>query len=248
MAGRLLIWLGGIALVLAAVFLIRYSIEIGLMTPAARMVAAGLFGLILIGAAEYARRGRLADDPRIAQALAGAGIAVLYATFYGSYRLHALIDSQVASAAMLVVTGAALGLSLRHGAPTAVMGLVGGFLTPLLVGDPEAGALPLLAYLALLDIALFLLAWRRGWTWLAAAAAVLSFVWTGFLIAQPGERDALLCGRLRGDARAGRRAGPAGRGAAARPDPAARHRHRPARLAGRAHRSRRAGLGPVRAP
>ncbi|MEA3012278.1 MAG: hypothetical protein QOD42_823 [Sphingomonadales bacterium] len=193
-AGRLLIWLGGIALVLAAVFLIRYSIDIGLMTPAARMVAAGLFGLVLIGAGEYARQGRLADDPRIAQALAGAGIAVLYATFYGSYRLHALIDSQAASAAMLVVTGAALALSLRHGAATAVMGLVGGFLTPLLVGDPEAGALPLLAYLALLDIALFLLAWRRGWTWLAAAATVLSFLWTGFLIAQPGERDALLSG------------------------------------------------------
>jgi uncharacterized membrane protein len=193
-AGRLLIWLGGIALVLAAVFLIRYSIDIGLMTPGARMIAAGLFGLVLIGAGEYARRGRLADDPRIAQALAGAGIAVLYATFYGSYRLHALIDSQAASAAMLAVTAAALALSLRHGMATAVMGLVGGFLTPLLVGDPEAGALPLLAYLALLDIALFLLAWRRGWTWLAAAAAVLSFVWTGFLIVQPGERDALYSG------------------------------------------------------
>jgi uncharacterized membrane protein len=193
-AGRLLIWLGGIALVLAAVFLIRYSIDIGLMTPAARMIAAGLFGVVLIGAGEYARRGRLADDPRIAQVLAGAGIAVLYATFYGSYRLHDLIGSQAASAAMLAVTAAALALSLRHGVATAVMGLVGGFLTPLLVGDPEAGALPLLAYLALLDIALFLLAWRRGWTWLAAAAAVLSFVWTAFLIAQPGERDALLSG------------------------------------------------------
>ncbi|HYI47821.1 MAG TPA: DUF2339 domain-containing protein [Allosphingosinicella sp.] len=194
-AGRLLIWLGGIALVLAAVFLIRYSIDIGLVTPAARMIGAGLFGLILVGAGEYARRGRLADDPRIAQALAGAGIAVLYATFYGSYRLHALIDSQAASAAMLAVTGSALALSLRHGAPTAMMGLVGGFLTPLLVGDPEAGALPLLAYLALLDIALFTLAWRRGWTWLAAAAAMLSFVWTGFLIAQPDARDdALLSG------------------------------------------------------
>jgi uncharacterized membrane protein len=165
------------------------------------MIGAGLFGLILVGAGEYARSGRLADDPRIAQALAGAGIAVLYATFYGSYRLHALIDSQAASAAMLAVTGAALALSLRHGAATAVMGLVGGFLTPLLVGDPEAGALPLLAYLALLDIALFTLAWRRGWTWLAAAAVMLSFVWTGFLIAQPGERvDAVVAAADRQDA------------------------------------------------
>ena len=51
-AGRLLIWLGGIALVVAAVFLIRYSIEIGLVTPKLRMIAAAIFGFVLLGAGE----------------------------------------------------------------------------------------------------------------------------------------------------------------------------------------------------
>lgn len=192
-AGRLLIWLGGVALVLAAVFLIRYSIEIGLVTPALRMIAAGLFGLVLLAAGEYARGARFGDEPRIAQALVGAGIAVLYATAYGSHVLYALLGAGQASAAMVAVTAAALGLSLRHGAPTAVMGLVGGFLTPLLVGNPDAGAVPLLAYLALLDLALFAIAWRRGWTWLAAAAVGLSFLWTGWLLTQP-PADALAAG------------------------------------------------------
>ena len=90
------------------------------------------------------------------------------------------------------------------------MGLVGGFLTPLLVGDPNAGAVPLLAYLGLLDLAFFAVAWRRGWTWLAAAAVALSFVWTGYLLTQPPD-DALAGGRLRHPARARRLAGPAGR-------------------------------------
>lgn len=192
--GRMLIWLGGVALVVAAVYLIRYSIEIGLMTPGTRMIGAGAFGMLLLGAGEYARIGRLlADDPRIAQALVGAGIAVLYVTGYGSHILYGLIGPGAASAMMLAVTGLALGLSLRHGAPTAVMGLAGGFLTPLLVGDPDAGAVPLLAYLALLDLAIFLIAWRRGWTWLAAAAVALSFVWSSYLLAQPRE-DALAAG------------------------------------------------------
>ncbi|MBV9883887.1 MAG: DUF2339 domain-containing protein [Sphingomonadaceae bacterium] len=180
-AGRLMIWLGGIALVLAAIFLIRYSIEMGLITPAARMIAAAIFGLVLVGAAEAARF-RFSDDQRIAQALAGAGVATLYAVPYGSYALYGLIGSGTAFAAMVAVTAAALGLSLRHGAPTAVMGLVGGFLTPLLVGNPSASAVPLLAYLALLNLAIFAIAWRRGWTWLAAAGVLLSFAWTGYLI------------------------------------------------------------------
>ena len=105
-------------------------------------------------------------------------------------RSISLIGSGTASAAMIAVTAAALVLSLRHGAPTAVMGLVGGFLTPLLVGNPDASAVPLLAYLALLDVAIFAIAWRRGWTWLAAAGVLLSFVWTGYLVrARPTTRS-----------------------------------------------------------
>jgi len=193
-AGRLLVWLGGIALVLAAVFLIRYSIEVGLVTPAARMVGAALFGLALLAAGEYAKRGRLlADDPRVAQALVGAGVAVLYATAYGSHVLYGLLTTAGAGAAMVAVTAAALVLSLRHGAPTAMMGLFGGFLTPVLVGSEDSSAVRLLAYLALLDIAVFAIAWRRGWTWLAAAAVALSFVWTAYLLTRPPE-DALAAG------------------------------------------------------
>jgi len=37
------------------------------------------------------------------------------------------------------------------------------------------------------------IAWRRGWTWLAAAAAVLSYVWTGYLLTRPPD-DALASG------------------------------------------------------
>ena len=50
---------------------------------------------------------------------------------------------------MVAVTAAALLLSLRHGAPTAVMGLAGGFAIPYLVGDRSESAVPLLVYLGL---------------------------------------------------------------------------------------------------
>lgn len=192
--GRLLIWVGGVALVVAAVFLIRFTIEIGLITPQLRMIAAGLFGLALLAGGEGMKiSGWLSDDPRISQALVGAGLAVLYATIYGSYILYGFLGLQAASGLMLAITAAALALSLRHGIGAAAMGMIGGYLTPALVGDPDAGAPPLLAYLALLDAAVFAIAWRRGWGWLAGVAVLASFAWTASLLFGPAA-DALAAG------------------------------------------------------
>ena len=193
--GRLLIWVGGIALVVAAVFLIRYSIEIGLITPDMRMIAAALFGLVLVALGGWAHgTKRLADDPRISQALVGAGLAVLYATVYGSYILYGFVGINTASVLMLAITIGALGLSLRLGIGTAALGLIGGFLTPALVGDPDAGALPLLAYIALLNVAVFAIAWHRKWGWLAGVAVLASFAWTALFLFRPSAQDALMAG------------------------------------------------------
>lgn len=184
--GRLLIWVGGVALVVAAIFLIRLTIDLGLITPELRMIAAAAFGLALLALGEGMKiSGWLSDDPRIRQALVGAGLAVLYATVYGSYILFGFIGPGVASALMVAITAAALALSLRHGIGTAAMGMIGGYLTPALVGDPDAGALPLLFYLVLLDAAVFWVAWRRGWSWLAGVAVLASFAWAASLLFGP---------------------------------------------------------------
>jgi len=192
--GRLLIWAGGIALAVAGIFLVRFSIQVGLISPPVQMAFAALFGLLLIGLAEWAKRrpGAL-PDPRVGQSLAGAGIFVLYAAAYGSLVLHHLYGHGTAMVLMVAITGLALVLSLRHGAPTAVMGLAGGFATPLLVGERHGQIIPLLFYLGLLDAALFGLAARRGWTWLAAAAALLSFGWSAALLFSAPD-DALATG------------------------------------------------------
>ncbi|MDO7843664.1 DUF2339 domain-containing protein, partial [Sphingomonas immobilis] len=181
--GKLPIWIGGAALVLSAFFLVRYSIESGLLGPAARTVIAGLFGLALIAASEVARRlPATRDDPRVGQALAGAGTASLYGTLYVATQTYGLIGAATAFPLMVVVTLAALGLALRHGPPTAIMALIGGFVAPLLAGFGESGVGPLIVYLALLIAALFGLAIRRGWAWLALAACGGGFAWANLLI------------------------------------------------------------------
>jgi uncharacterized membrane protein len=181
--GRLPIWIGGAALVLAGFFLVRFSIERGLLGPAARTILAGLFAALLIAASEAARRlPATRDDPRVAQALAGAGTASFYATLYVAAMLYGLIGSLTAFGLMLAVTAMAMALSLRHGPPTAIMALAGGFVAPLVAGFDAAGIGPLLVYLALFTAALFALAAHRRWGWLALTAAATGFAWINFLI------------------------------------------------------------------
>lgn len=182
-AGRLPIWIGGAALVLAGFFLVRWSIESGLLSPAVRVVLAALFAVALIVASEAARRiPTTADDPRIGQVLAGAGIASAYGTLYMAAALYDLIAALPAFVLMIGVTTAGLVLALRHGPPTAVMALVGGFAAPLIAGFDVAGVGPLLVYLGLFVAALFGLAIHRGWAWLALAATACGFAWINLLL------------------------------------------------------------------
>src|SRR5271170_3759109 len=129
--GRAFVWLGGIALALAGFFLVKYSIDTGLLTENVRVVLGVLFGLALLAGSHAVRtREHIADGTRIAQALAGAGIAVLYGSLFAATSLYHLLPSWLGFSCMAVVTLAALILSLRHGAPIAALGLLGGYATP----------------------------------------------------------------------------------------------------------------------
>lgn len=182
--GRLLpIWAGGITLAVAGFFLVRYSIELGLLTPAVRVLLSFLFGLGLLGAAELAyRQEHRLKDPRVRQALAGAGLATLYAGFLLAGRFYGLIGTAGSFVGLASVTGAALALAGRFGMPAAMFGLIGGFAAPALVGGSEANMPLITLYLALITAGLTLVARRQRWAWLGLAAIGASLGWGGLLL------------------------------------------------------------------
>lgn len=185
--GRMLpIWAGGVTLAVAGFFLVRWSIERGLLTPSVRVLLAGLFGVVLLAGAEAAYRWReRVADPRVAQALAGAGLATLYAAFYLAGSTYGLIAPAFAFVGLAAVTAGAIGLSFRFGLPSAVLGLVGGFAAPALVGAEQAN-LPLLTlYLGLVVGGLAFTGRRQGRGWLGLAALGGGLVWGGLLVS-PG--------------------------------------------------------------
>lgn len=196
--GRLLpIWAGGVTLAVAGFFLVRWSIDAGLLTPSVRVVLAGLFGLALIAGAEAANRWReRVADPRVAQALAGAGLATLYAAFYLAGSQYGLIGSTLAFVGLALVTAAAIALSYRFGLPSAVLGLVGGFAAPALVGGEEAN-LPLLTlYLGLVTAGLTLTGKRQDRVWLGMASLAGGLGWGALLLlgAAPRGGDLVVLG------------------------------------------------------
>ncbi|QZD94650.1 DUF2339 domain-containing protein [Qipengyuania gelatinilytica] len=183
---RLPIWVGGITLAVGGILGVLYSIEEGLLTPPVRVALAFLFGLVLLAGAEvaYRFRERVGDD-RVRQALSGAGLSTLYAGFYLAGTQYGLIGQSFAFLGLAAVTALAIFVSFRFGLPSAILGLIGGFMAPLLVGGDEAN-LPLLSlYLALITSGLTYTGNRQGRPWLGLAALVAGLGW-GFLLLMDG--------------------------------------------------------------
>jgi uncharacterized membrane protein len=186
--GKLPIWIGGIALVFAAFFLVRYSIEAGLLGPTARSIIAAVFGISLIGFSEYGGLlpkvgASFKADRRIGQSLAGAGVAILYGTLYMASEIYGLVGVGTAFVLVLAVTAAAFALSLRQGPPTALMGIAGGFAAPWVAGMGAQNMPALLLYLAVFIAAVFGLAVWRRWLWLLVLASGGGLIWTLYLLA-----------------------------------------------------------------
>lgn len=180
---RLPIWAGGVTLAVAGMFLVRYSIEHGLITPLLRVVMAFVFGFGLLAGAEaaYRFRDRVAD-PRVGQALAGAGLATLYAAFYLAGTQYGLIGQMLAFLGLAAVTAGAIALSFRFGLPSAVLGLVGGFAAPAMIEGEQAN-LPLLSlYLGSVTAGLVLSGRRQQRPWLGVTALVGGLGWGAFLL------------------------------------------------------------------
>lgn len=177
LTGNLLVWLGGGTLALGGAFLVRYSIEQDLIGPALRITLGLLLALALVAGAEWLRRrpaGRTA--PYVPVALAGAGVFTAFATTYAAYALYEMLGPTTAFLCLGVVAAAALALSLLQGPLLALLGLIAGYATPLLVSSTEPAAGPLFAYLAVLTGAVFALVRLYRWVllgWVGLAGAVL---------------------------------------------------------------------------
>jgi uncharacterized membrane protein len=177
------VWVGGLALALGGIFLVRYSIEQGLLGPGVRVFLGALLAAALIAGGEWARRTErlagLANLPtaHIPSILTAAGTTVAYADVYAAYGLYGFLSPAAAFVLLGVVALLTLAAALLHGPALAGLGLVGAYVTPLLVSTHEPNYWALYLYLAVVSAASFALARMRLWRWLAITAVAFGTLW-----------------------------------------------------------------------
>ncbi|HEY0143147.1 MAG TPA: DUF2339 domain-containing protein [Thermoanaerobaculia bacterium] len=172
---RLFSWIAGIALVLAMIFLLKYGVEHGWLRPAVRAAFGLATGITLLIVCEM----RIARDYKFtANAMHGAGIAILYATLFALHGRWQLWPAWAAFLGMLIVTAAAVWLSVRRDSVfIALLGLLGGFATPALLSSGENRPIALFSYLLLLNGGMSWIAYRKRWPLLTALSVALTVVY-----------------------------------------------------------------------
>jgi uncharacterized membrane protein len=192
LGARWAVWVGGVALAFGGLFLVKYTIEAGLLGPAARLSLACLFGLALIAGGELIRRRAMPNlsdrfgNAMIPGALTAAGSVTLMGAIFAAYAVYEFIGPTPAFLALALVSFATIALSLLHGQALAGLGLLASLVTPALVATENPSANALFGFLALVWLAVIAAARLRAWTVVPTLANVGLGLWAfAYLAASP---------------------------------------------------------------
>ncbi|MBI1728627.1 MAG: DUF2339 domain-containing protein [Candidatus Rokubacteria bacterium] len=168
-------WVGVIAILFAASFFVKWSIENDLIGPRARLGLGLSSGITLLagGLALHRRR----DVPYLSEGLSGLGLGLCYLALYAGYAYYGLVPAGAAFGLMFIVTVLGTGVAVvSERQVTAVLALLGGLLTPVLLAQQEPNERVLLGYLFVLDLLVLAIARFRTWT------ALNRLAWAGTVL------------------------------------------------------------------
>jgi len=166
---------GIIAVIFSVGFFLKYAYDSGWIGPRGRVIITVISGLVALAVGEVTRRRGYGI---VAKGVTSLGFAILYAAVFSAYRYYELINSVPAFILAILVTAAAMlyAVSLNE-IVVALLSLLGGFLTPVIVSTGENLPIPLFIYVLILGVGAMLCAYYRKWR----AVNVLAFAGTFLL-------------------------------------------------------------------
>src|SRR3972149_2398445 len=121
-----------------------------------------LAGVVLLASGLILQRRE--DLPYLSEGLAGGGLGILYLSLYAAYALYHFAGFAPAFAAMFAVTVAGSAVAVATSRQiTAVLTLIGGLLTPVLLAQERPNERVLLSYLLVLDLLVLSIAFFKSW-------------------------------------------------------------------------------------
>ena len=164
---------GIVLLFIGVVFLLRYSLDKGLIPVELRLAGAAATALALLFFG-WRLRERVGAYGLILQA---GGIGLLYLTVFGAFSLYQIIPSMVAFALLVIIVAAGVLLAvLQNSLPLAMFATAGGFLAPLLTSSGSNNYIGLFSFYALLNLGIVAVAWFKSWRLLNLIGFVFTFV------------------------------------------------------------------------
>ena len=142
--------------------LIREANQRGLITVTVEMilVAVAAFGVGLLVAGWYFRRSR----PIYGLSLLGGGIAVLYLATFAAFAGYDVLAAPLALLFVVAITvGAGIIAIVQDSRVLAVLGIIGGFLAPVLSYTQPEDHVVVFAFYAILNAAILGVAWFKVW-------------------------------------------------------------------------------------
>lgn len=160
--GNVPVKVGVILSLLGLGFLLQTALNRGWITPTLemRLAAAAVFGLVMLGVGWWARSRNLV----YALSMQGGGTAVLYLTVYAALIRYEVLSGPAAIGAVVVITvGAGILAVVQDSRSLAVLGIIGGFLAPILISVDDGSHLLLFSYIAVLNLAVLAVTWFKSW-------------------------------------------------------------------------------------
>jgi uncharacterized membrane protein len=173
--GNIPVKVGVIVSFVGVSFLLKYAIDrrILVIPLEVRLLAVAAAGLALV-----ITGWRLRERMRVyALSLQGGGLGILFLTIFAAFRLWAVLPAPLAFFLLVALTASTVALSvLQNSLSLAALGVVGGFLAPVLTSTGEGSHVTLFSYYLVLNGVILGVAWFRAWRELNLIGFVFTFV------------------------------------------------------------------------
>lgn len=175
-----LLIIGIVTMVFGIAYFLKYSFERGWIGPAGRVAMAYLWGIgFLITGNQFRKR-----FEAFGLVLIGGGIATLYFAAFAAFQIYHLFAQTPSFSVMVVITIFASVLSIVYDTKwLAILGLIGGFLTPVMLSTGQDNQIFLMTYMTILNFGILGVAYYKKWDILNMLGFAATYLlYTGWFI------------------------------------------------------------------